>query len=59
MGKKILDIDVYVNGDCVYMSIEDWQKIVKILNHFSHNLSVEEEKNGDIYILSMDNDVIH
>ena len=59
MGKKILNIKVNINGDYVYMSVEDWQKIVKILNHFSHNWSVEKEKNGDINILAMDNDILH
>jgi hypothetical protein len=59
MGKKNLDIDVYIKEDYVYMSTEDWQKIVKVLSYISHNWYVREEKNGDIDILSLDDKVIH
>ena len=59
MGKKNLDIDVYINEDYVYMSVEDWQKIVKVLSYISQNWLVREEKNGDIDILSLEDKVIH
>lgn len=59
MGKKNLDIDVFINEDYVYMSTEDWQKIVKVLSYISQNWCVREEKNGDIDILSLDDKVIH
>ena len=59
MGKKNLDIDVYINEDYVYMSTEDWQKIVKVLSYISHNWLVREEKNGEIDILTLDDKVIH
>ena len=59
MGKKNLDIDVFINEDYVYMSTEDWQKIVKVLSYISQNWFVREEKNGDIDILSLDDKVIH
>jgi hypothetical protein len=59
MGKKNLDIDVYIKEDYVYMSTEDWQKIVKVLSYISHNWYVRKEKNGDIDILSLDDKVIH
>jgi hypothetical protein len=59
MGKKNLDIDVYINEDYVYMSTEDWQKIVKVLSYISQNWLVREEKNGKMDILTLDDKVIH
>ena len=47
MGKKILDIKVYVEDDYIYMSAEDWLKIVKVLENISYNWSVTEEKEED------------
>jgi hypothetical protein len=59
MGKKNLDIDVYIKEDYVYMSTEDWQKIVKVLSYISQNWLVREEKNGKMDILTLDDKVIH
>jgi hypothetical protein len=47
MGKKILDIKVYVEDDHVYMSTHDWMKIVKVLENISYDWSVSEEKEED------------
>jgi hypothetical protein len=47
MGKKILDIKVCVEDDHVYMSTDDWMKIVKVLENISYDWSVSEEKEED------------
>jgi hypothetical protein len=44
MGKKTLDIRVFMKDDYVYMSAEDWQKIVKVLNNISHSCSISEDE---------------
>jgi hypothetical protein len=46
MNKKLLDIKVSVENDYVYMSAEDWLKIVKILKKISYSWSVNSE-NGE------------
>ena len=51
MAKQLLDVKVYVEDDYVYMSAEDWLKIVKVLRNISYDWSVSEEKEEDPEIL--------
>ena len=57
MENYILDIKVFVAEDYVYMSKEDWQKVVKILAKKSRKWSVSEEKEGNFGLLI--NDKVH
>lgn len=54
MGKQLLYIKVHVDGDYVYMSAEDWQKIVKVLGKISDRWSISEKKESDSWALMSD-----
>lgn len=54
MGKQLLYIKVHVDDDYVYMSAEDWQKIVKVLGKISDRWSISEKKESDSWALMSD-----
>ena len=51
MENQILDIKVFVEDDYVYMSTEEWLKVVKVLSKISYNRSVSKDKEGNHELL--------